>query len=125
MEVPVVKPAIFLGDTRERIRDMPKPVRDSVGQAIFEAQCGRKALEAKPMKLRKGAGVLEVVEDYDTDTYRAVYTVCFAGRVYVLHAFQKKSTQGIRTSSQDLHIIEQRFAAAEQHYRQQQGGGKA
>ncbi len=62
-------------------------MRLRVGGALWEAQLGRKAGWAKPLKGFGGAGVLEVVDDFDGDTFRAVYTVRFAGVVYVLHAF--------------------------------------
>ena len=62
------------------------------------------------------AGVLEVVEDYRSDTYRAVYTVKFAGWVYVLHCFQKKSKSGIKTPKEDLALINVRLKAAKLDY---------
>lgn len=68
-----------------------------------------------------GAGVVEVVEDYSGDTYRAVYTVQFADTVYVLHVFQKKSKQGSKTPKPDLAIIKQRLNALKEQYRK---GGK-
>jgi phage-related protein len=69
------------------------------------------------IKAFKGAGVLEIVDDYDGgDTYRAVYTVKFAGVVYVLHAFQKKSKKGIATPQADIDRIVARLKAAENHY---------
>jgi len=68
-----------------------------VGGALWEAQLGGKAAWAKPLQGFGGSGVLEVVDDFDGDAYRAVYTVRFADVVYVLHAFQKKSTSGIAT----------------------------
>ena len=77
------------------------------------------------MKALKGFGgrsVLEIVAPYQTDTYRAVYTVRFHGAIYVLHAFQKKSTHGIATSRQDIDLIGQRLAAAERDYRKRQSG---
>ncbi len=87
-----------------------------MGQALFEAQRGTKHLDARPLKGFGGAGVLEVVEDHDGDTYRAVYTVRLAGIVYVLHAFQKKSKRGIATSRRDLELIRSRLRTADQHY---------
>ncbi len=77
-----------------------------MGYALYLAQCGEKHPDAKPLKGFKGAVILEVVEDFDTDTYRAVYTVKFEGVVYVLHAFQKKSKRGIATPKQDIELIE-------------------
>ncbi len=89
-----------------------------MGGALWDAQLGGKAPYAKPLKGFGGAGVLEVVDDFDGDTYRAVYTVRFAGIVYVLHAFQKKSKQGIATPQKDLDLIRRRLAEAQRLYRQ-------
>lgn len=74
-------------------------------------------LNQRSLKGFKGAGVLEVVEDSDGDTYRAVYTVKLAGVIYVLHAFQKKSKQGIATTKQDIELIESRLKRAKEHYK--------
>ena len=71
---------------------------------------------AKPLKGYQGAGVLEILDHHDGDTYRAVYTVRFAGVVYVLHVFQKKSKRGIATPKQDLDLIESRLKQAEANY---------
>ena len=59
-----------------------------------------------------GAGVLEVVSDHRGDTFRAVYAVRFQDRVYVLHAFQKKSKKGIATPQPDIALLKQRLARA-------------
>ena len=61
--------------------------------------------------------MLEIVDDYDGDTYRAVYTVKFVGVVYVLHAFQKKSKSGIATPQHEIALIKSRLKRAEQHYK--------
>ena len=84
-------------------------IRLTVGQALFDAQTGGKHPDAKPLKGFGGAGVLEIVDDYDGDTYRAVYTVRFAGVIYVLHAFQKKSKSGIATPKKELDLIKNRM----------------
>jgi phage-related protein len=75
-------------------------------------------LFAKPLKGFGGAGVLEIVDDFDADTYRAVYTVRFVGAVYVLHAFQKKSKRGAATPKTELNLIEQRLKRAREDYEQ-------
>jgi len=80
------------------------------------AQFGGKHPSAKPWK-GQGSGVFEVVEDHDGDTYRAVYTVRFKDVVYVLHAFQKKSSSGIKTSQLDIEMIERRLKAAQRDYK--------
>ena len=96
-----------------------------IGYALYLAQCGEKHPLAKPLKGFKRAGVIEVVENFDGDTYRAVYTVKLAGVVYVLHAFQKKSKKGIATPKQDIELIEARLKRAKEYhsanYSKQQG----
>ena len=87
-----------------------------MGFALYRAQLGKKHPNAKPLKGFKGSGVLEIVENFDGDTYRAVYTVKFAERVYVLHTFQKKSKRGIATPKQDIDLIEARLKRARAHY---------
>lgn len=121
-----LKPVEWVGSSLEDLKDFPEEVQQVVGYALYLAQCGEKHPSAKPLKGFKGAGVLEVVEDFDRDTYRAVYTVKLAGVVYVLHAFQKKSKQGIAMPKQDIELIETRLKRAKEHYaekyRKQQKG---
>ncbi len=100
------------------MRDFPEEVRLRIGGALWEAQLGRKAGWAKPLKGFAGAGVLEVVDDFDGNTFRAVYTVRFAGVVYVLHAFQKKSKSGIATPRHEIALIGQRLKRAREDYDQ-------
>jgi phage-related protein len=92
-------------------------VQDVVGYALYQAQIGLKAPETKPLLGFSGAGVLEIVEDHQTDTYRAVYTVKFAELIYVLHAFQKKSKKGGATPQLDIDLIKRRLKTAEQHFK--------
>ena len=77
---------------------------------------GGKHPDAKPLKGFGGAGVLEIVEDDDGNTYRAVYTIRFARAVYVLHVFQKKSKSGIRTPQEEVERVKARLRAAKKHY---------
>jgi phage-related protein len=111
-----LKPVEWVGSSREDLKEFSEDVQLVIGYALYLAQCGEKHPLAKPLKGFKGAGVLEVVEDFDGDTYRAVYTVKLAGVVYVLHVFQKKSKQGIATPKQDVELIEARFKRAKEHY---------
>ena len=97
---------------------------DLFGHAIDLAQAGGKHRDAKALSGFGSAGVLEVVEDFRSDTYRAVYTVKFAGWVYVLHCFQKKSKSGIKTPKEDMDMINARLKAAKQdfeNWQKQQG----
>ena len=84
---------------------MPDEVQDSLGYALLLAQLGEKHDDTKPLKGFKGAGVLEVVDNFDGDTYRAVYTVRFESAVYVLHVFQKKSKSGISCLASKVHVV--------------------
>lgn len=110
------KPVRFVGSSRKDIRKLPKEVKVVFGQALLDAQTGRKHPDAKPLKGFGGAGVLEVVEDNKGSTYRAVYTVKFTGIVYVLHVFQKKSKTGIKTPAEELDKIRVRLKEAERDY---------
>jgi phage-related protein len=82
------------------------------------AENGLKHEDAKPLKGYKGPGVLEIIKDHDGDTYRAVYTVRLADRVYVLHAFQKKSKKGIKTPQHETDLIKARLKEAERMHRE-------
>ena len=112
------RPVEFVGTARRALNAMPDEVKSVFGYAIFQAELGEKHPDAKPLKGFGGAGVLEVVDDYQGDAYRAVYTVKFAGVVYVLHVFQKKSKKGISTPKEDLDLIRKRLKDAEQHYKE-------
>ena len=122
---PSPKPVRWVGSSRDDLRAFPEEVRNRVGGALWEAQLGRKAPYAKPLKGFGEAGILEVVDDFDGDTYRAVYTVHFAGVVYVLHAFQKKSKRGIATPRQEMALINQRLQRAREDYEQWQSEQRA
>lgn len=111
------KPVRWVGSTKEDLSDFPEEVRRRVGGALWEAQIGGKAPYAKPLK-GFGGGVLEVVDDFDGDTIRAVYTVRFAKAVYVLHAFQKKSRRGVATPRAEPDLIDQRLKRAREDYDQ-------
>jgi phage-related protein len=85
-----------------------------MGYALYVAQRGGKHRDSKTLSGFGGAGVLEVIRDFRGDTFRAVYTVRFAGAVYVLHAFQKKSKTGRETARRDIELIQQRLREAGQ-----------
>ncbi|MBA4389647.1 MAG: addiction module toxin RelE [Syntrophus sp. (in: bacteria)] len=106
----------WIGTSRKDLKDLPLSVRRAFGYALYAAQLGEKSPEAKPLKGFGGAGVLEVIEDYRGDTYRAVYTVQLAGMIYVLHVFQKKAKRGIGTPKQELDLIKERLKWAESLY---------
>jgi phage-related protein len=115
------KPALWIGSSKDDLRAFPDEVRRVMGFAINDAQNGDEHPRAKALRGFGGRSVLEVVDDEDGNTYRAVYTVRFAGVIYVLHAFQKKSKKGIETPKRDIEIIRARLKLAEAHYRTNYG----
>ncbi len=120
------KPLKWVGSAKRDLDGMPDDVQDVFGHAIDLAQAGGKHPDAKALSGFGSAAVLEVVEDFRSDTFRAVYTVKFAGWVYVLHCFQKKSKSGIKTPKEDLDLIKARLKAAAQDFEawQAKQGGK-
>lgn len=104
----------WVGTTLDDIRAFPEEVRREMGHALHLAQLGDKSPSAKPLRGFRGAGVLEVVETFDGNAYRAVYTVRFASGVYALHAFQKKSHHGIATDKHEIDIVARRLREAEE-----------
>ncbi|MGB3758092.1 MAG: type II toxin-antitoxin system RelE/ParE family toxin [Rivularia sp. (in: cyanobacteria)] len=112
----VLKPVEWIGSSLNDLKEFPEEVQQVVGYALYLAQCGEKHENAKPLKGFKGAGMLEIVEDFDSNTYRAVYTVKLADVIYVLHTFQKKSKRGISTPKQDIELIEARLKRAKEYH---------
>ena len=113
----MIKSIVWIGSARKDLKAFPDEVKKVMGYALYEAQLGRKALSAKPLSGFGGTSVLQVVEDHQTDTYRAVYTVKFDDLVYVLHAFQKKSKNGVATPKPDIDLIKRRLKVAEEDYK--------
>jgi phage-related protein len=95
---PDIKPVFWIGSTKGDLSALHQDVRDAVGQALFEAQKGDKHARTKPLRGYGDASVLEVVVDRAGDTFRAVYTVRWPGRVYVLHVFKNMSCTSSRRS---------------------------
>jgi len=106
----------FVGTARRDIREFPRRVREDIGYALYQAQNGAMAMSAKPLKGFGGAGVLEVVESFGGDAYRAAYTAQYEKVLYVLHCFQKKSKRGAKTPRRDMNMIYSRLRIAEEDY---------
>lgn len=92
---PPVKPVEWMGSALDDLRDFLEAVQDEIGYALYVAQRGEHPWQAKRLK-GELAGLIEIIEDFDGNTYRAVYTVKLRGAVYALHVFQKKSTAASR-----------------------------
>ncbi len=114
-DTPSLRSLMWVAGSKRDLLAMPDEVQDVFGYALHLAQAGLKHSQAKPLRGQGSAALLEVVEDWQGDTYRAVYTVRFSAAVYVLHCFQKKATKGIATPKPDLDLIAARFKAAEAH----------
>jgi len=116
MVVYPLKPLFWVASSREDLRCFPAKVRREVGFALFRAQQGGKHPNARPLKGFGGAGVLEIITNFDRSTYRSVYTIRFPDAVYVLHAFQKKARSGKATPRAELERIRTRLRRALLHH---------
>lgn len=116
------KPCIFIGSSLKDLKRFPPKVQNRIGYALGQIQDGDEPNSAKALKGFGGRSVLELIDDFDGDAYRAVYTVRFAGVLYVLHAFQKKSKKGVATPQHDIDLIRSRLRDAEAHFRARKGG---
>lgn len=113
--VRAVRPLLWIASSKRDYRGFPGRVQDNLGFELFLVQTGQHPPSAKPLK-GLGSGTIELVEDFDGDTYRAVYTVRFSNAVYVLHSFKKKSKRGI-----NIDLIKRRLRDAEQDHAQRFG----
>jgi phage-related protein len=124
----VLKDLVWIASSRKDLRAFPDDVRRVMGFALYLAQSGEKHPDAKPLRGFHGAGVLEVVDDFDGDTFRTVYTIRLGDVVYVLHAFQKKSKRGVATPRHEIDLIRERYDMARRLHALRQGpherGGK-
>jgi len=106
----------WVASSRDDLLAFPPTAVREIGHALYLAQLGSKHKDAKPLKGFGDAGVLEVVEDFDGDTFRAVYTVRFAEVIFLLHAFQKKSKSGIATPLKEIDKVRSRLKLAVAEY---------
>jgi phage-related protein len=106
-----IKKLKWVGSSLEDLKEFPEDVTDAIGYALYQVQEGLKPRNAKPLS-DIGSGVMEIVSDFDTNTYRSVYTVKLGDAIYVLHCFQKKSKHGISTPKKEIDLIKQRLREA-------------
>jgi phage-related protein len=109
-----LKPLAWVGSAKRDLLALPEEVIAAFGYALYVAQTGKKHEKAKALHGFGSAGILEIVEDWRGNAYRAVYTVRFSAAVFVLHVFQKKAKHGIATPRQDMELIRERLKVAEQ-----------
>jgi phage-related protein len=110
-----MKQLFWLGSSKKDLKALPDEIQEIFGFALYQAQIGKKHQQTKVLNGFGSAGVLEVVENCSSGTFRAVYTVKFTETIYVLHCFQKKSKRGIETPKPDMNMINERLKAAEAH----------
>lgn len=115
MNPPERRPLFWIASSRRDLKAMPVPVQKKFGTALLDVQYGDTPADAKPLKGFGGAGVLEITEEYQTDTFRAVYTVTLASGIYVLHVFQKKSKHRIATPKREIDLVKSRYQLAREH----------
>ena len=105
------KSVIWIGSSLTDLRKLPGEVKREIGHALHMEEIGEKSHKAK--RLKGFSGVIEIVSDYETNTYRAVYAIKIDDNIYVLHVFQKKSKRGIATTRRDLDTIKRRLQTAQ------------
>jgi phage-related protein len=112
-EVPILRPVVWLGNAKKNLREFPEGARKLIGDELQLLQFGGMPRDTKPFK-GVGSGVLEIAVRYDKDAYRTVVAVQLGMKLYVLHAFQKKSKRGIETPKRDVELIKQRYKEAKE-----------
>ncbi|SPE45778.1 conserved hypothetical protein [Candidatus Sulfotelmatobacter sp. SbA7] len=110
---PVLRPVVWLGNSKEKLRDFPDGAKKLRGDELQLIQFGGMPKDAKPFK-GVGSGVLEIALRYASDAYRVVLAVQIGTRIYILHAFQKKSKKGIATPKRDVDLIKKRYSEGQE-----------
>ena len=113
LKPPVLRPVIWLGNSKTKLLEFPKEAQKLIGDQLQLMQFGGVPKDAKPFK-GVGSGVFEIALRYATDAYRVVLAVQLGDKIYILHAFQKKSKQGIATPKNDIDLIKQRYREAQE-----------
>ncbi len=106
----MLKPTIWICSSLKDLKKFPDDVQSEIGYALYQAQIGKKHHKTKPLK--GFDGVMEIVSDYDKDTYRGIYAYKLGENIYVLHAFKKKSNKGIKTPKEEIEVLKQRLKRA-------------
>lgn len=118
-KTPIIRPVVWMGNSRKNLMKFPNDVKKIIGDELQLLQFGGKPRSLKPFK-GVGKGVFEIVTDFDTDTYRTVVAVKISEKVYILHAFKKKSKKGIETPKSDVDLIKSRYRDAQEAAKDEQ-----
>ena len=112
-ETPVLRPLVWMGNAKRNLQAFPKGAQKLIGDELQLIQFGGMPRDAKPFK-GVGSGVFEIALRFEGDAYRTVLAVQLGERIYVLHAFQKKSKRGIATPKPDVDLIKERYKEAKE-----------
>lgn len=113
-----IKEIIWIGSSKKDLKQFSDEIQDHMGFGLYEAQLGRMPRDGKILKGFGGAGVIEIIALDSGGTYRTVYTVNMPEIVFVLHVFQKKSKEGIKTPKKDMDLVETRLKQAKELYKE-------
>jgi phage-related protein len=113
LKPPVLRPLVWLGSSKNDLRDFPDGAQKRLGDELQLLQFGGMPKDAKPFK-GVGGGVLELAVRYASDAFRVVLALQIGSRIYVLHAFQKKSKKGVATPKRDVDLIRKRYSEAQE-----------
>lgn len=113
-----LKELIWVGSSKKDLMSLPEDIEDAFGYGLFNAQKGKLPKNSKSLKGFGNAGIVEIIESDAAGTYRAVYTITMPEIVFVLHVFQKKSKEGIKTPKQDIELIKNRLKQAQEVYKE-------
>jgi phage-related protein len=106
--IPRTRPVSWLKAALKDFETFPEGARSVCLTALTIAAEGGKADLVKPMR-GMGPGVLEIALPFRGNAFRVVYAVQLADEIWVVHAFQKKSTQGIKTPTREVDLIKDRL----------------
>ena len=113
LKSPLLRPVIWLGDSKRNLQDFPAGAKKLFGDELQLIQFGGMPMDAKPFK-GVGSGVLEIALRHASDAYRVVLALQLGKRIYILHAFQKKSKHGVATPKREVDLIKQRYSEAQE-----------
>lgn len=111
--MPILRSVVWLGNSKRNILKFPKEVQKLIGDELQLIQLGGMPKDAKPFK-GVGSGVIEIALKYDKEAYRCVQAVQLGQKIYILHAFPKKSKKGIATPQKEVEVIKQRYFEAKE-----------
>ncbi len=109
----MLRPVVWLGDSKKSLRSFPEGAQKLLGDELQLVQFGGMPKDAKPFK-SVGSGVVEIALRYASDAYRVLLALQIGRRIYILHAFQKKSKRGIETPKRDVDLIKGRYTEAQE-----------